>query len=516
VHRQYRWFVCAGGGNHADGEPPVDIPARVRGLKNIYAEAVDSAGHSTGFQPAGTYRVGGGGPPLVEGVTPTSGIGSGQAFSFRISDANGIMDVQRAQILFNQTLNPVGACLLYIQGPNAVLLLNDAGTAWTGPVPLGSSSVLQNSQCVFYPPASSASGSGNTVTLNLSLGFLPAFAGQKGIWAEAADNANQSSGYVSVGTWNVPGNNDEVAGATPLGLLPSALTQSVLEATSHPVDPLPSCVTAAPSKTVWFRYVAAFDGTLRVNTDGSSYNTVLSAYRGAATRANEVGCKNVFFSFGEDLAVSVVTGQSYLIMVGAVGASTSGYALTISAARDSLPMSVWPFVGSGTRQSFQFRYYTYLEWSNTSFGLSQADAQFSVSPSPANACKVRFDRVANNLQLRNDADTAWLGPVTIGVPGVLQNSQCMVDAANSSVAGLGHVATLTLDITFKSAFSGTKNVFARVVDNWPQPPDDLRQVGSWTVPAGANRPVWTGVIAPEDVGLSRRPQLVLPALTDRE
>jgi hypothetical protein len=52
--------------------------------------------------------------------------------------------------------------------------------------------------------ASSASGAGNTLTLNLALTFKPAFAGAKTNFLFVADNAGQFSGWQARGTWTCP------------------------------------------------------------------------------------------------------------------------------------------------------------------------------------------------------------------------------------------------------------------------------------------------------------------------
>ena len=49
------------------------------------------------------------------------------------------------------------------------------GTAWLTPSVLGQSGTLQNSQCAVNTAASSAAGSGTSLTLNLSLTFQSAF-----------------------------------------------------------------------------------------------------------------------------------------------------------------------------------------------------------------------------------------------------------------------------------------------------------------------------------------------------
>jgi len=62
---------------------------------------------------------------------------------------------------------------------------------------------LQNSQCTVNTAPSSASGSGNNLTLNLALSFQPAFAGSKNIYLDAYAGG-LDSGWQQKGSWTVP------------------------------------------------------------------------------------------------------------------------------------------------------------------------------------------------------------------------------------------------------------------------------------------------------------------------
>src|SRR5207244_2556131 len=89
-------------------------------------------------------------------------------------------------------------------GNNAVYLLNDSGSAWIGPSVLGSGAALNNSRCGVNVGSSSASGSGNNLTVNLALTFAaPAFSGAKNIYTFAHDNGNLSTGWEQKGSWMV-------------------------------------------------------------------------------------------------------------------------------------------------------------------------------------------------------------------------------------------------------------------------------------------------------------------------
>jgi hypothetical protein len=97
------------------------------------------------------------------------------------------------------------------------------------------------------------------------------------------------------------------------------------------------------------------------------------------------------------------------------------------------------------------------------------------------SCTIYYDRTANTLWLLNDPASAWLGPLTPGAAASLQNSQCTLNAAGSSVSGLGNNLTVNVALTFKAPFAGAKNIYMCPLDygglssNW-------QQMGSWTAP----------------------------------
>jgi hypothetical protein len=73
---------------------------------------------------------------------------------------------------------------------------------------VGSAGTLANSQCTLDTGASSVSGAGNNLTVNLALSFQPAFQGPKTVSMGATTNASVFSGWQATGSWTVtqPGN----------------------------------------------------------------------------------------------------------------------------------------------------------------------------------------------------------------------------------------------------------------------------------------------------------------------
>ena len=108
---------------------------------------MDTYTFDSGWQQKGTWTVPAA-PPAVVSVAPGSGGGSSQIFSFLYSDPRGYAAINSLLTIINSSLSGSSACyLLYYPGPNIFYLMNDGGTAWSGPLALGASGSLQNSQC---------------------------------------------------------------------------------------------------------------------------------------------------------------------------------------------------------------------------------------------------------------------------------------------------------------------------------------------------------------------------------
>jgi hypothetical protein len=167
--------------------------------------------------------------PSAVSVTPASGSGASQTFSYVFSDPNGYTDFAAVQMLVHSVLSGAGGCWIYYsRAANRFWLANDAGTAWLGPVTggtggsLSNSQVarngtsqdarptggtggsLSNSQCTLSAAGSSGSGSGNTLTVTIALSITSRFCGAKTNYMCAEDPAGSLGGWVARGLWVVP------------------------------------------------------------------------------------------------------------------------------------------------------------------------------------------------------------------------------------------------------------------------------------------------------------------------
>jgi hypothetical protein len=137
--------------------------------------------------------------PTADSVTPSAGSGSSQVFTAVYSDSGGAGLLRNQYLLINSGLSAAGACMIQVS-PLGAYLMNDAGSAYTGPVSPGGS--LANSQCTLNGAGSSVSNVGNSSTVTLAIAFSSSFAGVKNIFSYAAD-ATIGSGWQNRGTFMV-------------------------------------------------------------------------------------------------------------------------------------------------------------------------------------------------------------------------------------------------------------------------------------------------------------------------
>jgi hypothetical protein len=122
----------------------------------------------------------------------------------------------------------------------------------------------------------------------------------------------------------LPPSNDEIAGATQIAAFPFSETNNVEAATTDPSDPTPSCASSPPPKnsnSVWYRLTIPADRTMIVDTFGSTYSTVLSAWSGDLSQ--ELGCRRT------QLVLSVTSEQTILLEVTNFYFPSEGEALTL-------------------------------------------------------------------------------------------------------------------------------------------------------------------------------------------
>jgi len=436
-------------------------------------------------------------PPQAVSVSPSTGGGSSQTFSFLFSDPDGAADLRYEFVLINQELRGNGACLLHYDGTR-LWMMNDAGTAWLGPIIPGDAATLQNSQCALSGAGSSVSASGQNLTLNLALTFQSAFAGVKAIYMQALDRSGLDTRMQQRGSWTV---------GSGVNQPPSVV--SVTPSSGSGYSQTFSFLFSDPDGAADLRYEFVL-----INQDLRGNGACLLHYDGLRLwLVNDAGTAWL----GPIIPGDAATLQNSQCALGGAGSSvsTSGQNLTLNLALTFQSAFVGPkaifmqaFDRSGLDTGMQQR----GSWTVGS-GVNQAPSVVSVTPSsgsgssqtfsflfsdPDGAADLRYEFVLINQELRgdracllhydglrlwmvNDAGTGWLGPMALGSASRLENSQCVVSGAGSSVTLSGTELTLRVALTFKPAFAGTKTIYMQSNDRGGVN-TGMQQRGSWTVP----------------------------------
>src|SRR5207248_5049947 len=122
-------------------------------------------------------------------VTPSSGTGASQVFSFVYTDLAGATDITYAYMLVNAAFSASNGCVvIYSRAANLLYLFNDAGTALVaGTVTEGGVGSISNGQCT-VTSGGAATAVGNTLTVPVTLTFnTGAFAGLKKVFGYATN-----------------------------------------------------------------------------------------------------------------------------------------------------------------------------------------------------------------------------------------------------------------------------------------------------------------------------------------
>jgi Zn-dependent metalloprotease len=188
-------------GNHLTVLLNITFSASFTGQKTVFMFAAN-ASQKSGWQARGTWTVPAPGPNAAS-VTPSAGAGLAQVFTLRYSDTAGAANLTSARVRFGAANVDPGTCTAnYRPLAGAIELLNDAGTAWTAGT-LGTGTPLSNSQCTLNLAGSTATLSGNDLTVLLNITFSASFAGQKTVYMEATSSGGLSTGWQQRGSWTV-------------------------------------------------------------------------------------------------------------------------------------------------------------------------------------------------------------------------------------------------------------------------------------------------------------------------
>ena len=455
--------------------------------------AVDASGNASSQSSAATATTlaasSAAGPSPVS-VSPNTGTGNTQTFSFTYNDPRGYSNITSVLSLVSSSMSSSGSCfVLYHPEPNMLYLANDAGTGWSAPVTLGQPGMAENSQCSIDAASSSALGSGNSLTLKVSINFHNSFGGSKTIYSNVSDGIE--SGWQQLGSWMVPTGPAAPVSVTPSSGTGGSQTFSFVYSSPKGFGALTSVAgiintSATGAGGCYFLYYPFAKYLYLANDDNSAWNgpvflgqsgTVqnsqcsISSASASGSGVNSNLTLNLPISFKPSFA------GTKNIYLSATDWSDSGWkqlgSWTVTNLAPS-PVSVSPASGAGTSQVFRFTFSDPKGYG----ALSSVAAIINGTATGAGGCSVVYLPTANLLYLADDSATAWTGPLTPGGSGNIQNSQCMVDASTSSVSGAGVTLTLNVGITFTRFFGGQKGIYLDATDGTDS---GWQKLGDWYV-----------------------------------
>jgi len=421
-------------------------------------------------------------------VTPNSGTGVTQSFTAAYTDSAGATaDLSGAFVRF--TNNATGAvCQIQHRATTGLVrLMGDDGVTW-GPFTAYGAGTLSNSQCTLNLAASSATPSGNNLSVNFVITFTPAFGGATTIAMKAQSLTGATTGFLAKGTWTVGATVDAVSitpnSGTGVAKTFTALFTDSLGATADlkramvrfGASTVNACVVDYNAITATVRLfddtgVAGAPTPLGAGALSNSQCTLdLSQSSAAPSGTNLTLTLRLIFKaplLGTQ-PIFMKAMSNFTTTTGWVSKGTWDVNATVQA------ISVTPNTGNVATQSFVL---AYSDSEGVVADLKVARVRFSGGSGP---CVIDYNAMTNQVRMQNDLGE-WGNFKNFGVGAINNNSQCSLNLATSSAAPSGNDLTLTLVITFKPAFAGPKNIDMRANSNVGSTTGFVNR-GTWTVP----------------------------------
>jgi hypothetical protein len=425
-------------------------------------------------------------------VSPNASAGAGENFTFVFSDTQSAANLTNTAMLFSASGSLANSCyMVYDPVAGSIRLFTDDAQG-SGSKPVGSTTVLQNTQCALGAVSVSTAGLSQIVSLTIT--FKPAFGGLKNIYAFASEGA-VNTGFVLRGTYLV------AAGGFPIA-------NSVIPSSgSGPGQRFSFTVSDQGGNGFIVAAAMLFSSTLDTNNACSlvydrTRNTISLAFDNPANGAAPLvpGSSTVVSNHQCTLRganSTVVAGTASLIITVdiAFNATFFGAKNAYLYAAESTANSGWVTVGGWTVTGGAPTADSVAPASgsglspNFTFTVSDSSAQENISgmamlittgapTNLANACYLLYDRVTSTIGLYDDGGTI-LRTKGIGSASNLQNSQCAV-GFTVMIASTNSVF-FTINVVFKSpAFSGSKTVYLQALE--PNTTSGWVARGTWTVP----------------------------------
>jgi hypothetical protein len=471
----------------------VTFEAGFPGAKSVYLQATD-AHSSTGWVQEGAITVNVAlGSPEVNSVVPNAGAGAGQNFSFAYSETLAAGNLTNVAVLFNTSVSFSSACnVSYTPATNLVALTADSGSGTTS-MALGSSSTLQNSQCVIG--ATSVTESGLQLVFSAVISFKASFAGLKNIYMSAAVGSS-STGFLLEGTYSIAGGGNPAAisavpgsGSGPGERFSFTIADpggasflnsgAILFASSF--NMLNACylIWDGTHNTISVTYDNPANGQTPFTPGTPGVATNEQCTMNAANSTVIVGDTTVTITL--DLTFnSTFFGLKNIYLFAAEATTNSGWSIvgtwTVTGGASSA-LSVSPNTGTGASQTFVFT----VSDSSSETNLTGASMlfNFGAPTATANACFLVYNRTTATIGLWDNTGIGTLTTKGIGSSTTLQNSQCAVGFTVMFI--VGNTMQFSIQLVFNTAnFNGPRSIYLQA--NEPSTNSGFVYQGNWTVP----------------------------------
>jgi len=466
------------------------------GNKTVYLYAAD-ANANTGWVAKGAWNVLLPAPqPSANSVSPNSGLGASQTFTFVFSDTQNVANMTGIGMLFSSSPSTfTNACYLLYDGTQGVLGLYWDNMQGQNDRSLNSQTILQNSQCVVG--ASTFTIAGLTMTISLNITFKGAFDGPTNIYMYASDYSyGINTGWVQRGTFTV------AAPGTPVvnGVVPASGSGPAQRFTFTASDPGGASLTNnlsvlfAPTLNNVSACYMVWDGTAQTISLGyeNPANGATPGTLGSNAIISNNQCNLNLANSTIVFAGNTVTLTLDLTFNGSFAGAKNVYAYAGAPGYNSGWMvagtwtvtggsptadSVAPTSGAGSTVRLTFQGSDSVTQTNVT-GMTMLVTS-GAPTNTANACYLVYDRNAGTIGLYNDAGTALVGTKGIGYSTTLQNSQCAVGYTLMLVTSSDSIQFL-LELFFKTpAFDGAKSVYFQT--NEATGNSGMVARGAWTV-----------------------------------
>ena len=411
--------------------------------------------------------------PVPVSVSPSSGSGATQTFTFTAASGGGYRNIASVQIT---VANTGASCSLDYTAPGSISINNDSGSGLAESGTLGGSGTIQNSECSLNLAASSVVGASNNLTLTLAITFKSGLQGLQNIYMSVGDNAGLVSSRQQMGTWTAPVTqqgpvNVSVSPSSGTGTTQTFTFTAASSGGYHNIANVLATFSSGGA-TCYLNYVAP--STVYINADSGEGWGGSGTLGGSGTIQNAECSLNLAASslagsantLTLNLAVTFKSGlqgqQSiYMAVIDNAGLTASWQLMGSwnipAVVSGPANVSLSPSSGTGTTQTFTFTAASSGGYRN----IANVLATFS---SGGATCYLNYV-APSTVYINADSGGGWGGSGTLGGSGTIQNAECSLNLAASSLAGSANTLTLNLAVTFKSGLQAQQSIYMAVVDN---------------------------------------------------